>query len=293
MPKLPRPVDLINKTVGTAGLKVVRNIPFGLHPRQRLDIYRPVEAGALTRRLPVRLPVIVFFYGGSWQRGGRGDFKFVAAALAKQGLVVVLPDYRLYPEVKFPAFVEDGAAAIAWVLKNISAHGGDDGALFLMGHSAGAYNAMMLGLDPSYLAAAEANPAAIAGIIGLAGPYDFLPLRDPAITEIFSTQADLNITQPITHARESAPPVLLLHGGRDDTVLPRNTAAMAARLREVGGAVETRIYPKLGHINIVLTCLPYLTWRAPLLKDAMQFIAACRNGEFADARSEISTPMVR
>ena len=182
-----------------------RNILFGRHLRQKLDIYCPASASPLIaeRGIPVEpLPVIVFFYGGSWQWGNRRDYKFVAAQLAKQGFVVVVPDYRLYPEVRFPAFLEDGAAAISWVFKNILAHGGDPDSVFLMGHSAGAYNAMMLALNTSYLDRAGQDAARIAGVIGLAGPYDFLPFHDPAIAQIFSGPTDDKVTQPITHVRE-------------------------------------------------------------------------------------------
>jgi acetyl esterase/lipase len=296
MALLPRPVDFVNRMTNTAGLRVFRNIPFGRHARQKLDIYCPAKASPLIAEsgFPVeRLPVIVFFYGGSWQWGARRDYKFVAARLAKRGFVVVVPDYRLYPEVKFPAFLEDGAAAVSWAFRNILAYGGDAGALFLMGHSAGAYNAMMLALDTSYLDRERADAARIAGVIGLAGPYDFLPFHDPDIAQIFSGPADEKITQPITYVHEGAPPALLLHGGRDKTVLPRNTAMLAARLREAGNAVETRIYPKLGHIGIVAACLPFLGWRASMMKDVLHFIAACRHGEFADLHSDISAPMLR
>ncbi len=296
MAVLPRPVDFVNKTISTAGLRVFRNIPFGRHARQRLDVYCPAKSSPhiAERGIAVEpLPVIVFFYGGSWQWGARRDYKFIAAQLAKRGFVVVVPDYRLHPEVRFPVFLQDGATAVSWAFKNIPSYGGDTGALFLMGHSAGAYNALMLALDTSYLERERVDAARIAGVIGLAGPYDFLPFHDPAIARIFSGPEDDKVTQPITYVREDAPPALLLHGGRDKVVLPRNTAMLATRLREAGGAVETRIYPKLGHIGIVLACLPYFAWRASPMKDVLHFIAACRHGDFADIRSDISAPMLR
>ena len=293
---LPRPVDIVNRTISTARLRVIRNIPYGLHARQKLDIYaRNQRSIALPlHTFPVDpLPVIVFFYGGSWQSGQRRDYRFAAAALARLGFMVVVPDYRLYAEVKFPVFLQDCAAAVSWVFKNIQPHGGDDETVFLMGHSAGAYNAAMLALNPAYLNAIDADPARIAGWIGIAGPYDFLPFHDKQIARIFSEPEDENITQPIHYIRPGAPPALMLHGGKDKTVLPRNTAILAARLRETGNAVETRIYPKLGHTGILAACLPYLKWRASLLKDVLHFTAACRNGEFADTGSDISAPMLR
>jgi acetyl esterase/lipase len=283
MPVLPRPVEIVNKSVGTAGLAITRSIAFGPGPRDRLDVYRPASAAGL--------PVIVFFYGGSWQWGKRGDYQFIAALLAKQGFVVAVPDYRLYPAVKFPVFLNDCAAAVAFMMQNAGAYGGDASQLFLAGHSAGAYNAVSLALNAAFLQAQGSSPDALAGVIGLCGPYDFLPIRDPVIKDIFSPPADIRLTQPITYAREGTPPMFLAHGGADLTVLPRNTTALAARLRQAGSVVETRIYPKLGHIGLLLAALPYLSWRAPVLKDSLAFIAGCRAGEHNAARSELSAPV--
>jgi acetyl esterase/lipase len=282
---LPRPIEIINRSVGLAGVSVTRGLAYGGHPRQRLDVYGP-------KRLSENLPVAVFFYGGSWQGGERADYAFIAALLVRQGFVVVVPDYRVYPEVQFPAFAEDSAAAVAWVFNNIAAAGGDPDSVFLIGHSAGAYNAVMLGLASVFLQEAGADPGRIAGIIGLAGPYDFLPLKDPVLKTIFSPPFDIRHTQPITFSRGDAPPMFLATGGNDTTVMPRNTTALAARLRELGGAVETRIYPGIGHIGIMLAALPYFAWRAPVMKDVLSFCGSCRNGEFAGHRSEIPTRMV-
>jgi acetyl esterase/lipase len=267
----PRPVDLVNKSVSLAGLEVSRDISYGAAKRDKIDIYRPRDAA--------RLPVIVFFYGGSWQFGHRAEYGFAAAVLAKNGFVVAVPDYRLYPQVKFPEFLSDCAAATAFIIENIADYGGDPGQVYVMGHSAGAYNAVMLALAPQFLAAQGVSTSAIAGVIGLSGPYDFLPLRDPIIKDIFSPPEDIKATQPITYARAGAPPLFLLHGGADVTVLPRNTTALAARLRQAGGRVEARIYPKIGHIGMITACLPYLAWRARVLRDVLDFIAACREQE--------------
>jgi acetyl esterase/lipase len=282
---LPRPIELINKSVGLAGVSVKRGLAYGSHPRQRLDVYGP-------KRLAENLPVIVFFYGGSWQGGERADYAFIASLLVRQGFIVVVPDYRLYPEVKFPDFVEDSAAAVAWAFNNIAAAGGDTESIFLLGHSAGAYNAVLLGLAGIFLQESGASAGRLAGVIGLAGPYDFLPLKDPALKIIFSTPVDIRHTQPITFARGDAPPMFLATGGADTVVMPRNTAALAARLRELGGTVETRIYPGIGHIGLILATLPYLGWRAPVLKDLLAFCEACRAGEFSAHRSEIPSRMV-
>ena len=194
----PRPIALINRSIGSAGLTVRRAIPYGTHPRQRLDIYAPARPSG-------RLPVIVFFYGGSWQSGERMEYVFIAAVLARRGFVVAVPDYRVYPEVKYPDFLHDCAAAVAWVFAHAASHHGDPEQLFLLGHSAGAYNAVMLALAPGLLAQAHR----LAGVIGLSGPYDFLPLRDGTLKTIFANPAGFEATQPITHASGEAAPMLL------------------------------------------------------------------------------------
>ncbi len=265
-------------SVGKSGLAITRNVSYGPGLREKLDIYRPVGAGPL--------PVIVFFYGGSWQWGRRADYQFIAATLARRGFVVAVPDYRLYPEDRFPGFLEDCAAAVAFMLDRAAEYGGSASELFVMGHSAGAYNAVMLALNPDFLRAHGKSPDALAGVVGLSGPYDFLPLRDPVIKDIFSPPADIRLTQPITFARNGAPPMFLAHGGADLTVLPRNTTAIAARLRAAGSVIETKIYRRLGHVGMILATLPLLSWRAPVLGDALTFIAGCRAGEHAIARCE-------
>jgi len=263
--KLPSQIDLLNAIAPRYGTAVTRDVVYGPNPYHRLDIYRPVRQ----RRA---LPVVVFFYGGSWQSGARADYRFIGAALARLGLIVVVPDYRLYPDVRYPDFIHDAAKATAWVLGNIRDYGGAADAVFVAGHSAGAYLAMMLALAPAYLAAARSDRAALAGAIGMAGPYDFLPITGPVYRKIFGAAADLAATQPIAHVDAEAPPCLLLTGAKDRLVLPSNTASLAAKLRAAGAVVETRIYPGIGHIRILLACLPPLRFTIPLLDDIGSFI---------------------
>ena len=275
---LPRPIDWLNWTVRRAGMTTSRGIAYGALDRQLLDIYTP--EGALGQ-----CPVIVFFYGGAWQSGARGDAAFVAAVLARRGFVVVVPDYRLWPEVGYPHFVDDCKAATQWVAAQIAGYGGDARSMFLMGHSAGAYNAAMVALAP--------DAPALTGMIGLAGAYDFLPLQGQTLQKIFAGAEDPLMTQPITYAHANAPPMLLLTGAVDRTVLPRNTASLAARLREVGAAVETRVYPRLGHTGLLMALLPYLRWYAPVLRDILAFIEECRAGAFARSGFDDEIPVVR
>jgi len=277
----PRPVDVLNGLVGTSGVRMTRGLAYGENPRQLLDFYYPA------RRRGV-LPAVVFFYGGSWQEGDRTDYAFVGNLLARCGFVVAVVDYRLFPEARFPAFVEDCAAATQYVLDHGPGYGVDVKQVFLLGHSAGAYNAVMLALHPDFMHLADG----IAGVIGLAGPYDFLPLKDPALQTIFADPADIRDTQPITFAHADAPALFLATGGADVTVMPRNTAALAAKLRQQGAAVETKVYPKLGHIGILLALLPWLRWRAPVCKDILDFVAACRAGVFFAPHSERSSTVI-
>jgi acetyl esterase/lipase len=275
---LPRAIDWLNWTARSAGMSTSRGISYGPLSRQRLDIYMP--EGALGQ-----CPVILFFFGGLWQSGARGDAAFIAAALAQQGFVVVVPDYGLWPEVGYPHFVNDCKAAAHWVAARINGYGGNPRSIFLMGHSAGAYNAAMVALAP--------DAPTVSGMIGLAGAYDFLPLQNPTLQKIFAGPEDPLTTQPIAHARADAPPMLLLTGAVDRVVLPRNTTSFAAKLRQLGAPVETRVYPRLGHLGIMTALMSYLRWYAPVLRDIVAFIEECRSDGFARSGFGDELPVVR
>ena len=194
--------DLLNALVPHDGYHVVSDIGYGDDPRQRLDVYIP---GATTGTTPT----IVFLYGGSWQSGSKDDYLFVGEAFASLGYVTVIPDYRLYPGVRYPAFLEDGAAAVAWVKANAGRLGVQAGPIYLVGHSAGAYIAAMLTLDPRWLSRTGNRVCdTVAATVGLAGPYDFLPLTDPALKDIFGPRASRPQTQPINYVDGAAPPML-------------------------------------------------------------------------------------
>jgi len=256
------PVDALNATVSTDGISVRRNVAFQPGPRGKLDVYRPVEAGRT-------LPLVVFVYGGSWNSGSKDDYTFAAAPIARAGAVVVVPDYRLVPEVLFPAFLQDNARAIAFARAQAAEWGADPRRIFLVGHSAGGYNVLMLAADPRYLAAVGMDSTALSGVISLAAPADFLPLDDPATIAAFGQATDLAATQPVDFAANPLPPLLLLHGADDRTVYPRNSQAMA----RMDGAATLKIYPGIGHIGIVTSLAPLFDGRAPVLADIMAFIA--------------------
>jgi acetyl esterase/lipase len=243
----------------------VRAEAFGPDARQRLDVYVP-------RRRPEGSPMALFFYGGSWDSGRRQDYNWVGRALASRGFVTVIPDYRLYPQVRFPDFLEDGALAVRWAQDNARRFGGDPDRIVLVGHSAGAYNAVMLGLDGRYLAAAGAEPKAVKALAGLSGPYDFLPLRDPIPRRTFGHYGDLAQTQPATFVRADSPPAFLATGDADTMVYPRNTTRLARALREAGVEVEERHYAGVDHVRMVLALSRPLRGRAPVLDEMTAFL---------------------
>lgn len=249
-----------------------RDIAFGPDPRQKLDVYTP--AGAVQTGVAAAAPVMVFFYGGSWSSGRRQDYAFAGQALASRGFVTVVPDYRLVPQVRYPSFVEDGAAAIAWVRDHIAGFGGDPTRIVLSGHSAGAYNAVMLGLDPSFLDAVGVDRRAIKGFAGLAGPYDFLPLRAPETIAAFSGYPDLAATQPMAHARADAPAAFLAHGSRDSIVRPKNSIELGEALTGAGAVAEVKIYPGVSHEGLLLALSRPLRGNATVLDDMSAFLMA-------------------
>lgn len=260
------PIGLLNLAISRQGYHIEKDLAYGPDPRQRLDLYVP-------DKLSANAPVMLFFYGGSWQDGSKETYLAFGQAFASQGIIVAIADYRVYPQVRYPAFIEDGAGAFAWTRAHVEAYGGDAGRIFVTGHSAGGYIAMMLAADSRYLRAAGADIKDIHGVIGIAGPYDFLPLTDPKLITIFGG-ANRPETQPIHHIDGPRPPMLLATGTDDTTVLPKNTRNLAARLRGFHSPVEEKYYPGTGHIGIILSLAPGFRGRTSLRKDMLDFIQA-------------------
>jgi acetyl esterase/lipase len=262
------PVRMLNALVPEDGLKSSKDIAYGPGERGRLDVYAPVSPTPRPR------PVIVFYYGGGWDSGRRGDYLFVAEALASRGFITVIPDYRLYPEVVYPAFLEDGAAALRWTFDHIEQFGGDARNVFVLGHSAGAQIAMMLAFDRTWLAHVQRDPAQIRGVIGLAGPYDFLPLTSARLKAIFPSAESQALSQPIRYARKGAPAALLVTGENDAVVGAGNSRRFALRIRESGGEVKEKYYPDLGHAKLVAVLAAPLRGNYPVLDDIDAFVNA-------------------
>ena len=259
-------LQLLNATVSHRGYKRTLNIAYGNEPRQNLDVYLP-------KKIRPNAKVVIFFYGGSWREGSKTDYRFVAKALTSRGFIVVLPDYRLYPAVTFPGFVEDGAAAVRWTRDNISSFGGDTNQLYLMGHSAGSHIAALLTLDAHYLQAVGLERNVIRATATLSGPYDFTP--NPWDRAVFNQPANATTIdpqiEPITFVDGKAPPMLLVQGLRDKIVAPSNAENLAARIRSAGGQVTYITYPKRGHAAVVVALASPYQWLAPVLADVTQY----------------------
>ncbi len=245
--------------------RLARDIPYGDDPRQKLDVYGPPGASRHS------LPVVVFFYGGGWDSGSKADYGWAAQALAARGFLVILPDYRLVPQVVFPAFIEDAAQATARAAAIADDYGGDPGRLAVAGHSAGAHLAMMIALDRRYMEAAG-RPGLIKAAAGLAGPYEFLPFDVAASVNAFGRAPDPTLTQPVTFVRADAPPLWLGHGSADTVVHDDDSIILDRMTREAGGRSELKIYPGLDHADLIATFSPLFRKKAPVLDDVVGFL---------------------
>ena len=259
-----KPFGLINLLVPRSGYDLHRSLAYGKDPRQQLDIYVP-------HGLKGPAPVLLFFYGGSWQSGNRGDYRAFGQAFASAGIVTAVADYRFYPQVKYPGFVEDAAGALAWLHAHRCDYGGDGTGIFVSGHSAGAYNAVMLASEPGFIESRGGSLDWIKGVIGIAGPYNFLPMCDPAYIDMFHG-ANNQDSMPVHHVTGARPPMLLVTGTADATVAPHNSDALARKLESFASAVRVIRYPGIGHSGVILSLVPGFRGTTRLRQDMLDFI---------------------
>lgn len=247
---------------------------FGPEPRHEMHIYPARRDGPA--------PVLLYLYGGSWQTGRKEIYGFLGKAFAHRGFTVAVPDYRLFPQARFPDFVEDAALALKWVKDNIAAHGGNPERLHLMGHSAGAHIGALLSYDPHYLEAAGIKSGAIKSFTGVAGPYSFNPLESATVKPVFSHLPDINVARPIKRLGQTAPPTLLLHSAGDRTVPAHNSLHLRNALIERRLPVRHIVYPRVGHKGIIASVAGPLRFMAPVLKDTVKFIRDAEAGRVTD-----------
>jgi acetyl esterase/lipase len=279
--------DLFFATLGEVGpahgVSAARGIEFDAEHHLSLDVYAPYHTALA--------PVVLFFYGGSWEDGKRRWYRYVGDTLASNGVVTIIPDYRKFPDVRFPAFMHDAANAVAWARDHARDFGGDPQRLFVMGHSAGGQIAALLAADDRYLENVGMRPRDLAGMIGLAGAYAFLPFVDNE-EEIFGNDAAGRYdSQPINFVTGDEPPMLLLQGKDDDDVPPHNAELMAERAQAMDGTAELRIYPGVGHSSILLSFARGHASQVPTLHDVLAFIAHPPVAANRPAESDAAPPL--
>lgn len=244
--------------------EVIRDIAYGEHARQKLDIYRPSGAGPY--------PVLVYYHGGGWEKGSKDEYAFVGKRFAAEGYLTAMVNYRLTPEGAYPVFMQDAAKAMAYMHEHAADYGGDRERFFTSGHSAGGYIAVMIAVAPEFLGAERTSPEIIDGVAGISGPYDFLPLDAPAAKTAFGGTSDLPSTQPVNRVTAKAPPMLLLYGLKDKSVKKRNIDSLEAVLKEAGVPVRVITYPQADHADTVIA----IAWprRLPVVEDIAGFFGS-------------------
>lgn len=252
-----------------------QGIAYGSDPRQQLDVYRPAASASASPP-----PIVVFFYGGSWTKGERADYRFVGEALASAGAIVVIPDYRLSPQYRYPVFLRDSAAALKWSFDHAAELGGSADNVVVMGHSAGGYNAAMLALDRRWLdGAGLARERKLAGWIGLAGPYDFLPIENRETQVAFEWPRTSPDTQPVAHVTGGAPRTFLGAAITDNLVNPqRSTVGLGERLKAAGVSTQVKLYPRVNHVTLLAAMAQPLRWLAPVRDDVLDFLSLPHRG---------------
>ncbi len=260
------PVNLLNSMIPSEGYNIKADIAYGDLDRQQLDIYIPKSNSEKP------LPVVLFYYGGGWDSGAKENYLFVAEAFTSKNYITVIPDYRVFPEVTFPEFMLDPVSAGKWVKQHIASYGGDPENIFVVGHSAGAHIGMMLNLNKDYLASVDLKPNQFRAYLGLAGPYDFLPLQSKRLKEIFGPEETRWKSQPINFVTGENQPTLLMVGLKDGTVWPRNTINLANAISEKNGQVEVLKYPNYGHVDMVAKLAKPFRADSRLLTDMVQFM---------------------
>ncbi len=256
------PVTVLNTITPTGSYKSAKNVAYGALPRQKLDIYQP-------KTPKTDAPVLVFIHGGSWKDGNKDIYKFVGQAFAKKGYTIAIPNYRLYPQVKYPSFVEDTAKAVAFIAKRYP-----DRPIVLMGHSAGAYNALMVATDKKYLKTEGLDVCkTLSGVVGLSGPYGALPATDEPYITIFPNRI-MGDEAPLGHVSGHEPPMFLAIGAKDTTVSDKHSRELADKVNKAGGQATFKLYPGQSHVDMVKVLSVYFDGKVSLKSDILKFIEA-------------------
>ena len=278
----PAVLDTLDQVTGSSREAAqLATVPTGAHPQQKVVVWGPAHRNPTD----APLPVLVFAHGGAWRDGDPVDYGFIGRAFVPEGFIVVLSGYRLGAEGRYPAMLEDTASAVAWTHKEIAAYGGDPNRIVLAGHSAGAYNVVMVALEEQWLGRRGVPKSAIAGVIGIAGPYDFVPFAKESTIAAFGHTDNPAATQPMNHVRADAPQMLLVQGEKDDVVRPRNARVLAAAINAAGGHAIPLLEPQMDHNR------PLISLAAPFRRnsDMLDIIAGFAHA--VAAGKETSVPV--
>lgn len=254
------PVTLLNTITPSGSFSKAKNVSYGSLERQTMDLYKADKPRA-------NAPVLVFIHGGSWEEGSKDIYKFLAEGFTSEGFDVAVPNYRLYPDAVYPQMLEDSAKAVAHVAKQYP-----DRSIVIMGHSAGAYNALMVGLNKDYMAAEGVSVCdRISGIVSLAAPTGVYPLKKEPLITIFPDRFQKD-DAPLAYTNAPAPAVFAMNGGDDTTVGPKNAEELAAKVTARGGAAELKIYDGVDHTEAVQFLSRHFDGKAPIKEDIIGFV---------------------
>lgn len=262
-----RLVNTVNATNAPRGLTVVKDQRYGPDARNVIDVYAPQDAR--------NAPVALFIHGGSWTGGDKSDHAFVGDSLARAGYVTGVMNYRLAPQNRYPAYVQDAALALKWLRDNAGKYGGNAQNVFVMGHSAGGFNAVELVVNERWLREVNVPVSSVRGVIGVAGPYSY-DFRQFPSKNAFPEGGLPEDIMPDRHVRKDAPPHLLLVAANDTVVYPQNALNMEAALKKAGVSVERKVLPRLNHVTIIGAVARNLTFLGGTRAEVIRFIEANR-----------------
>lgn len=264
-----RVVSAVNTSNPAWGLRVARDQAYGPDTRHKLDIYAPKPAPDQAR------PLILFIHGGSWTGGDKSEHAFVGESLARAGYVTGVMNYRLAPQHRYPAYVQDAALALRWLRQHATEYGASPDNVFVVGHSAGGFNAVELVNNTRWLREVNVPVSSLRGVIGIAGPYSY-DFRQFPSRNAFPERGVPDDIMPDRHVRPDAPPHLLLVAENDTVVYPQNALNMEAALKKAGVPVERRVLPRLNHITIIGAVARNLSFLGGTRAEIISFVEANR-----------------
>ena len=253
---------IVNGITSNGGVGVSKDILYGDEPLQDLDIYYPkplAQAMKTNTTIKQEYPMVVFVHGGSWESGNKEEYAFVGQSLAQAGYVTAVINYRKAPEHVYPDYVEDTAQAIAWSYKNAKRFHANPERFAVVGHSAGAFNAVAAIANEDFLKPYGIKPTDISAVIGIAGPYSYDFRKFSSVTA-FAADATPDEVMPDRQIKGAQPPYLLLTAEKDKVVYATNTIKMTQALKSAGVTVQTSEIKGASHATSIGAMALPLRW---------------------------------